>query len=703
MGALIRNGFDDIADDQFCGCILVAPDWVLTAAHCVDDLELDEFLVAIGDEDLAAAPTIAGPKTIIVNPGRYHRTNRGGDIALVQLFSPVSGIEPVRYRRGDDVEALPESGRAIGWGLTQIGADQNYVPTSKLQFADVPIYEYLDPFIIENWRSEYLPEFIAAGALDPAKGTSSGDSGGPLLIPADDGENWMVAGIVSHGPSNTSDLAAFSMFTDVAVYSDWIDQIIGYGKENGTGFEAWGFDTGIFEEIGDNGLPVGRVWPFGSGNARSLRFSSDLRNWQEFEFDIRSFGSYRWNEDGSVTLFPEDWIGDGNSLFVQYEETDQPVSGSGPIPLYPYQVSRGLSSGLNKGIFGQDHTLYKMENLVPGKSYHLYVDRSDLFHFSFDFYEKVGDEYHVVGVGLRDIGRYAIPFAAESGSEYWVAISAYEEGYGYEMYLQELVREMVGPDEWHEGQLSEDDSMYRRSGVVMDTYGASVLISGDVKIELESEFDAEMGIYERVTGKQIGYFDYGAENDRETFIAYGEDLRDEQFRIFNFDHGVYGTYRFRYTSFDESSTVDVGVDEQRSVTKSDRVSSENSEGEVRYFEFIEINQPSEYSSINVTIDASLALLSTGIWDYNADGYLENDFGDTATFTFVPEPENRYFIYVSSLRGERNVNYTLKVQGVAIDDDFDDGNPIDESGEGREQEGRSNRLARGEYSNYESDS
>jgi secreted trypsin-like serine protease len=62
----------------------------------------------------------------------------------------------------------------------------------------------------------------------------NGDSGGGLVFPRqlnDDTEVWMLRGIVSHGRkkrgyNNICDTKSYIVFTDVAVYLDWIYRVL---------------------------------------------------------------------------------------------------------------------------------------------------------------------------------------------------------------------------------------------------------------------------------------------------------------------------------------------------------------------------------------------------------------------------------------------------------------------------------------------
>ncbi|XP_012281729.1 modular serine protease [Orussus abietinus] len=223
--------------EQICAGSLISHDLVVSAAHCFYDEATDtvqdpsNFAVAAGKHfrDWDASEKYAQKSEIerIEVADRYigAKGNFAQDIALIKLRSPLQLTALIRpvcidWDNGPERQQLHvgQSGKVVGWGKTEDGVLSEELREINLPFVPYGICTSTVPV---DFRGFVTVDKFCAGRLN-GSALCEGDSGGGLCFEKDG--LWYLRGIVSVSPvkDNDCDPDAYSAFTDVSHFMDWI-------------------------------------------------------------------------------------------------------------------------------------------------------------------------------------------------------------------------------------------------------------------------------------------------------------------------------------------------------------------------------------------------------------------------------------------------------------------------------------------------
>jgi len=196
-----------------CTATLIAPRWIMTAAHCVYPSNAEGSKagdkITLLDQDITI-------QAVYSHPDHTQEGTLKHDIALIELIEPSLSILPTAiYEKEDE---LGQQMKLAGYGVVADGVQGIYDRCfpCDLRGADNIVEE------VNDYQLRFRFDAPDEGNSLPLEGVGAGgDSGGPVFIETDNGR--YVAGVSSFGSRKYNE---FDNYTRVSKELNWLAEVM---------------------------------------------------------------------------------------------------------------------------------------------------------------------------------------------------------------------------------------------------------------------------------------------------------------------------------------------------------------------------------------------------------------------------------------------------------------------------------------------
>uniref|UniRef100_A0A8C0WBL5 Transmembrane protease serine 9 n=1 Tax=Castor canadensis TaxID=51338 RepID=A0A8C0WBL5_CASCN len=209
--------------EHFCGATVIGARWLVSAAHCFNELQAPgAWVAAAGSTQLRGPEAVRARVEQITRHPRYDADTADFDVAVLRLGRPLPlgrRIQPACLPAA--THRFPPGKKCLisGWGHLR---EDFLIKPEVLQKATV---ELLDQALCASLYGHSLTDrMVCAGYLDGKVDSCQGDSGGPLVCEEPSGR-YFLAGVVSWGVG-CAEVRRPGVYARITRLRDWILEVI---------------------------------------------------------------------------------------------------------------------------------------------------------------------------------------------------------------------------------------------------------------------------------------------------------------------------------------------------------------------------------------------------------------------------------------------------------------------------------------------